>query len=111
MPERSADILGDGQPGDGRVEVDSCSDAEYVEDNMQFECICQNNVAPVTKHTATQTKNHYQNVNQPAEPNQRLICRPERQIMKQQTQPAKNTETIKKLEHSINVKILQINRL
>ena len=40
VPERSAYTLGDGQPGDGRVEVDSFSNAEYVEDNMQVECIC-----------------------------------------------------------------------
>ena len=76
---------------------------------MQVECICKNNVTPITMHTATQTQN--QNVDRPAEPNQRIICRPERQIMKQKTQLAKNTDTIKKLEHSLNVKILRIDRL
>ena len=99
---------GDEQPGDDQVEVDSCSNVEYVKDNMPFECICQK-VTPSTKHTATQT--HYQNVDQPTEPNQRKPCRPERQIMKQKTQLAKNTHTIKKLEHSLNIKILQLDRL
>ena len=56
-------------------------------------------VSIVTKtdrpNVATKTQN--QNVDRPAEPNQRIICRPERQIMKQKLVRAKNTDTIKKL--------------
>ena len=81
---------------------------EHVEDNMPFICICQK-VTPSTSNTATQT--HHQNMGQPIETNQRIPCKPERQIMKQKTLLAKNTHTIKKLEHSLNVKILQLDGL
>ena len=65
VPGRIAYTLGDGQP------VDSCSNVQYVEDNMQVECICKNNGTPIAKHTAIQTQN--QNVDRPAETNQRII--------------------------------------
>ena len=112
-PKADADMI-DGEPdpdgdSDGGYDARPGGDTEYVEDNMQVECICNNNVTPITKHTATQTQN--QNINQPTEPNQRILCRPERQILKQKTLLAKNIDTRKKLEHSLDVKVLQIDRL
>ena len=56
----------DGEPdpdgdSDGGYDARPGGDTEYVEDNMQVECICNNNVTPITKHTAMQTQN--QNIN------------------------------------------------
>ena len=102
MAEQETDTL------DGEPDPDGASDGEYVEDNMQLECICNKTVTPIIKHTATQTQN--QNINQPTEPD-RIICRPERQIQKQKTLLAKKVDTIKRLEHSLDIKVSQIDRL
>ena len=81
---------------------------EHVEDNMPFICICTK-ATTNTINAATQT--NLQNTIQQPESNKRIPLRPERQLMKQKTLLAKNEHTIRKMEHSLDVKTTQIDRL
>ena len=81
---------------------------EHVEDNMPFICIC---IKATTNTINAATQTNLQNTGQPPESNPRIPLRPERQIMKQKTLLAKNNHTIRKMEHSLNVKTSQLDRL